>query len=904
MIAAITPHPSAEELHAYGEGRLAPEAVGAVERHIAQCDSCCRLLASASADSFLGRLRKARRPLLGIKAVAAPSRPAVVPGIPPELIDHPRYRVLGLIGQGGMGAVYRAEHRRMERPVALKVINPALMRHPATVERFQQEVRTAARLHHPNIVTAYDADQAGNPPLHFLVMEYVEGQSLADLVRQRGPLPVAEACEYVRQAALGLQHAHEQGMVHRDVKPHNLMRTPRGQVKILDFGLARLARTPGHFAPADTVMGSRTLNNHPTPARPLALTGAGTVMGTADYIAPEQAADPRTADIRADIYALGCTLYFLLVGRPPFPESTDREKIARHAATPLPPLPELPSGLAAVLARMTAKAPADRFATPAEVARALALFAGVRDGPRQRSRKGRLLAAGLLLVALMVVGIVLRLQSNRGVRTGQAEQDRVAAKTPPTDNENKRDTPPERPVPPKDDGTEQGPSYQGKTLSKWIAQLHAKDANAREEASQVIGRITWRERGGGKGASPAFTPAVNDPKGMLLPALAHAFTSKDDVVKGRSRRLVVGNFLRLYGEKAVPVFMAALKDPDTEVRWLAVDGLHELITGEGGVSRVPWSRLKPAAVKSLIPVLAEVLVKDKDDTVRGVASAALRDVGCQEHHSAAVVPILVAALKSEDQRVRESAVGALGGLGAHARKAVPALAELLKEEDPHFRSLVARSLYYLGHSDATGEAVPALIAATKAQDSGGKAAAEALGRIRKAPRSTAPALLALLKDPEPDIRLRAVKFLCDLGEGDKECLAVLLELLKRRDPTMRQEVLKLLRPYGSAAKDAAPTLGDILRTDSDETCVYAIEVLGAIGPGAKAALPALKGLEKQYQNELANLKQEMADRTEALKKAGQNETVIKQRNLYAAQRHAVAQIRVQAVQRVLAKIEQ
>src|SRR5262249_6831599 len=140
MIATATPHPSASELHAYGEGRLDPEAADAVEQHVAECDSCCRLLEGAPADSFVGRLRDARLPAVDTTADALFGTVTEAPEVPPELVGHPRYRVLGLIGQGGMGAVYRAEHRRMERPVALKVINPGLMRNPATVERFQQEV--------------------------------------------------------------------------------------------------------------------------------------------------------------------------------------------------------------------------------------------------------------------------------------------------------------------------------------------------------------------------------------------------------------------------------------------------------------------------------------------------------------------------------------------------------------------------------------------------------------------------------------------------------------------------------------------------------------------------------------------------------------------------------------------
>jgi serine/threonine protein kinase len=154
------------------------------------------------------------------------SQALAVAGAPPALADHPRYRLVKLLGAGGMGAVYLAEHRVMQRPVALKVISRDLMADPNAVERFQREVRTAARLAHVNIVTAHDAEQAGDT--HFLVMEYVEGIDLAQVIQRRGPLPVPFACNYVRQAALGLQHGHEQGMVHRDIKPQNLMLTPKG----------------------------------------------------------------------------------------------------------------------------------------------------------------------------------------------------------------------------------------------------------------------------------------------------------------------------------------------------------------------------------------------------------------------------------------------------------------------------------------------------------------------------------------------------------------------------------------------------------------------------------------------------------------------------------------------------
>ncbi len=281
--------------------------------------------------------------------------------IPPELVNHPKFRILKELGRGGMGVVYKAEHRIMEKTIALKVISRALLTNPDALERFHREVRAAAKLDHPHIVRALDADCAGE--LHLLVMEFVEGVSLFQAVQKKGPLPIPHACHYVRQAALGLQFAHEQGMVHRDIKPHNLMLTPRGQVKILDFGLARLASEQKQRG---------------------GLTRTGDFMGTPDYVAPEQAMDASQADIRADIYSLGCTLYFLLAGRPPFQEDTVVKQVLAHIEKEAVPLqqirPEVPQELAVVVARMLAKAPAQRFQKPVEVAEALAPFC--KAGPK------------------------------------------------------------------------------------------------------------------------------------------------------------------------------------------------------------------------------------------------------------------------------------------------------------------------------------------------------------------------------------------------------------------------------------------------------------------------------------------------------------------------------------------
>jgi serine/threonine protein kinase len=246
--------------------------------------------------------------------------------------------------------------------VALKVINRNFMDNPAAIERFRREVKTAARLSHPNIVAAFDAEQVQD--CHFLVMEFVEGQSLDRYVQQRGRLAAAEACDYIRQAALGLQHAWERGMVHRDIKPQNLMRTPDGHVKVLDFGLARFL-TEGKSGSG--------------------LTQFGVVMGTPDYIAPEQAHDSRAADTRSDIYSLGCTLYYLLAGRVPFPEGSMLQKLMSQVERTPTPLSQLRSDVSSaenrIVERMMEKDPARRYQTPGEVARELENLTLAADVP-------------------------------------------------------------------------------------------------------------------------------------------------------------------------------------------------------------------------------------------------------------------------------------------------------------------------------------------------------------------------------------------------------------------------------------------------------------------------------------------------------------------------------------------
>lgn len=267
-----------------------------------------------------------------------------------------KYRLLERLGAGGMGAVYLCEHVHMDRRVALKVLPFAQAADPACLARFYREARAVARLDHPNIVRAHDIDREDK--LHFLVLEYVDGCNLHAFVRRNGVLNPIRAAHYIRQAALGLQHAHEAGLVHRDIKPGNFLLDRQGCVKILDMGLAR-------FFHEDS---GAYVKEYET----------GYVIGTADYLAPEQVVDSQV-DIRADIYSLGGSLYYLLVGKSPFQDGTVAQKMIWHQVRQPKSIrtlrPDVPEELARILDRMMAKEPARRYQTPAEVAEALATIA-------------------------------------------------------------------------------------------------------------------------------------------------------------------------------------------------------------------------------------------------------------------------------------------------------------------------------------------------------------------------------------------------------------------------------------------------------------------------------------------------------------------------------------------------
>jgi WD40 repeat protein/serine/threonine protein kinase len=449
--------PSRHKLEAFRVGDLSLADLERVAEHLAGCPGCASALDALpdTPDPVVSALRD-----LGSDPVpsggtlnqevaaleAACQDPSWYLNVPPaDAVPGPgclrEYRLLGKLSEGGMGAVYRALHTRLDRVVALKVLPPHRTANPDAVARFRREMKAVGKLSHPHIVEATDAGEVDGT--HFLVMEYVAGPDLARLVRAVGRLPVADACEAARQAAVGLHHAHQRGLVHRDVKPSNLLLTRAGQVKVLDLGLALLPR-------GDTDGSSSSER---------------AVLGTLDYLAPEQAERAHAVDRRADLYGLGCTLFHLLTGSVPYPApayETPVQKMYAHARAPVPSVraarPEVPEKLAALLGRLLAKDPASRPASAAEVADALRPFADGSDlaalagrvalpggasadaatiapsltppstqftgPPRRRPYRLVLLAAGLLGLAALA-GAVVYVQTSRGTLEVETDDDDV-----------------------------------------------------------------------------------------------------------------------------------------------------------------------------------------------------------------------------------------------------------------------------------------------------------------------------------------------------------------------------------------------------------------------------------------------------------------------------------------------
>lgn len=329
-----------------------------------------------------------------------------------------RYKLLSLLGAGEMSAVYLAEHTLLERRCAIKVLPGNRVKDTSYLARFHREAKAVASLNHPNIVRAYDVDKQveGGIEIHFLVMEFVEGRNLEKIVSQKGPLRYIDATECIRQAAEGLTHAHEAGLVHRDIKPENLLVDNQGTVKILDLGLARLFEQ--------------------TDEESLTIKHDEKVLGTADYLAPEQAIDSHKVDARADIYSLGCTFYFALTGHPPFTEGTLVQRLFAHQTKMPRPVteerPDVPESLMIILNKMMAKKSADRYQSAADLSHDLTRWLAENGGRDWQTRHVGLVAniygmealsqrtavgAGAQKAAALQTGASTATTANRSTRT-------------------------------------------------------------------------------------------------------------------------------------------------------------------------------------------------------------------------------------------------------------------------------------------------------------------------------------------------------------------------------------------------------------------------------------------------------------------------------------------------------
>ncbi len=338
--------PHHDELQSFRGGTLSLDRHLAVAKHLKACDACRKLVSAMPTpcdDTPLNAGPETFAPHpVGDTGEAEPLATRIGP-----------YRVVRVLGRGGMGVVYEAEHEMLKNRVALKILPRSAVNDPRVMARFRREWEAVGRLVHPNVVRALHADDVGGTA--FLAMELIPGPDLGKVVHRHGPLAPADAAEAVRQAALGLAHAHAQGVIHRDVKPSNILLAPDGVVKLLDLGLARFAAGTSD---------SRLSGQH--------------YLGTADYMAPEQW-EGVTANPRTDIYSLGCVLFFLLTGKPPFaaPEyPSPRAKMRAHHEVAVPAVAG-PPDLTALLSRMLAKTPADRPQTAMEVADRLALQAAL-----------------------------------------------------------------------------------------------------------------------------------------------------------------------------------------------------------------------------------------------------------------------------------------------------------------------------------------------------------------------------------------------------------------------------------------------------------------------------------------------------------------------------------------------
>lgn len=430
-----------------------------------------------------------------------------------------KYKMLGLLGTGGMSSVYRAEHKLMRNERAIKVLPRKRVGDSSYLGRFHLEAEAIAKLDHPNIVRVYDIDNEGKT--HYMVMELVRGPDLQTVVQDKGPLPLQDAAEYIAQAADGLEHAHQRGLIHRDVKPGNLLIDDSGVIKILDLGLALFS---------DDERASLTIAHNEN------------VLGTADYLAPEQALNSHNVDARADMYGLGCSLYYLLTAHAPFPDGTLAQRIAKHQSERPAPLqddrPECPESLSAICFRMMEKDPEDRYPTMAAAATALRDWLASFDpveaekalaAAKARAEEARLAEQSRIQQAGEGVGNSRDPADSDPAHSDSAPTKVTKASAPHAASDAAKETEPEAETPivivTEDSGTRRGDSGRGRSSSKSSSKSppssgksgRRKSSRSSKSGKRASGSNRATTRGGKSGPR-----ADDDDSGKFLAALETA----------------------------------------------------------------------------------------------------------------------------------------------------------------------------------------------------------------------------------------------------------------------------------------------------------------------------------------------------------------------------------------------
>lgn len=563
-----------------------------------------------------------------------------------------KYKLLDVLGTGGMSTVYLAEHVIMFRRVALKVLLPHLVKDELFVDRFYREARASARLDHPNIVKVHDIADEGD--VHYIVMEYVQGKNLRKLVDEQGKLPFAAAVKYIRQAALALAHAHQNNIIHRDIKPENLVvDAASGQLKILDLGLARLGEAEDRL-----------------------ITVSDNMLGTVDYMAPEQAEDSHEVDARADIYSLGCTLYFLIAGQPPFPNGTAAQRLMFHmlkTPTALREIrPDTPQPLVEITERMLAKQPGDRFQSADELVAAIdrCLPEYVETEPEQASSPAATTPPSP------------QVKSPTAVKVEVAEPDSevsIERPTPPQAEDPDSEVSIERPALPaaaEDSDSEisiERPTPQAPQPQKKVAQPQPQPA-AQARAKPVSVRVTLRR-------------VLAYCAGALQPEIAAAISAKfqqssmlRDIVD-RVAKVVTWEWLDapdLFDPNAPMTDVASYLDNTIAAsdrqsyEWLCLEGdlylaecaacyacLTQFLQRPAGLDVSPATRRQILALASPQRPQVEMLaagLTDRDGFIRQLAVEGLGNIGPA---AALVEDQIEAALRDRDMHVRQAARNAL-----------------------------------------------------------------------------------------------------------------------------------------------------------------------------------------------------------------------------------------------------